>query len=177
MSRAFSTPTLLARTAIRSTPRARVVPGPGQGGVRFGSTTTAEHSTEHFPQEGFNAPFWRKLSLAAIGIALYLRIAPSSNESEQQGESTEPWLTRYIAYNLAPSAEKFKERNEKHLEAAKQYADDKLLFQEAEKPRVKRMRYLGTFDQASPNGIPVGSQADLSGLVIKSEKQDFEEGA
>jgi hypothetical protein len=34
-----------------------------------------------------------------------------------------------------------------------------------------------TFDQASPNGIPVGSQADLSGLVIKSEKQDFEEGA
>lgn len=88
---------------------------------------------------GFNAPFWRKLSLAAIGIALYLRIAPSS--TEQEGE--EPWLTRYIAYNLAPSAEKFKERNEKHLEAAKQYADDKLLFQEAEKPRVKRMRYLG----------------------------------
>jgi hypothetical protein len=44
---------------------------------------------------------------------------------------------------LAPSADKFKERNEKHLEQAKQAADDKLLFQEAEKPRVKRMRYLG----------------------------------
>lgn len=30
-----------------------------------------------------------------------------------------------------------------------------------------------TFDQASPNGIPVGSQADLTDLVIKSEKEDF----
>ncbi|GAA5831652.1 hypothetical protein JCM3766R1_004967 [Sporobolomyces carnicolor] len=164
---------MLARTGLRSAPRARAVARPVEQGVRFGSSTTAEHSTEHFPQEGFNAPFWRRLSLAAIGIALYLRIAPSSDSDN----ASEPWLTRYIAYNLAPSADKFKERNEKHLEAAKQLADDKLLFQEAEKPRVKRMRYLGTFDQASPNGIPVGSQADLSGLVIKSEKQDFEEGA
>lgn len=29
-----------------------------------------------------------------------------------------------------------------------------------------------TFDQASPNAIPVGSQADLSDLRIKSEKED-----
>jgi hypothetical protein len=89
---------------------------------------------------GFNAPFWRNLSLAAIGIALYLRIAPSTSTDDD----SEPWLTRYIAHNLNPTADKFKERNEKHLEAAKQLADDKLLFQEAEKPRVKRMRYLGS---------------------------------
>jgi hypothetical protein len=31
-----------------------------------------------------------------------------------------------------------------------------------------------TFDQASPNAIPVGSQADLSDLRIKSEKEDCE---
>lgn len=30
-----------------------------------------------------------------------------------------------------------------------------------------------TFDQASPNGIAVGSQVDLSDLIIKSERQDF----
>lgn len=30
-----------------------------------------------------------------------------------------------------------------------------------------------TFEQASPYGIAVGSQADLSDLVIKSEKDDF----
>lgn len=35
------------------------------------------------------------------------------------------------------------------------------------------LRQHSTFEQASPNGIPVGSQADLSDLVIKSEKDDF----
>ncbi|GAA5929102.1 uncharacterized protein JCM15063_004051 [Sporobolomyces koalae] len=168
MSSALRTASLLARVARPSVPQAcaRSVRG-----VRPASSHAHAESTEHFPQEGFNAPFWRKLSLAAIGLALYLRVGPSTSDD------SEPWLTRYIAHNLAPSADKFKERNEKHLEAAKLAADDKLLFQEAEKPRVKRLRYLGTFDQASPNGIPVGSQADLSGLVIKSEKQDFAEGA
>ncbi|GAA5876277.1 hypothetical protein JCM16303_007080 [Sporobolomyces ruberrimus] len=161
------------RSALRTALPSRAVARPLVG-VRFGSSHAhAESAPQHFPQEGFNAPFWRNLSLAAIGLALYLRIAPSSDSDD----SSEPWMTRYIAHNLAPSADKYKARNEKHLEAAKQLADDKLLFQEAEKPRVKRMRYLGTFDQASPNGIPVGSQADLSGLVIKSEKQDFSEGA
>ncbi|GAA5832877.1 hypothetical protein JCM5353_003738 [Sporobolomyces roseus] len=169
MSRALRTPSLLARS-IRptATPLAR------PSSIRLASSHAHSEpsSTEHFPQEGFNAPFWRNLSLAAIGLALYLRLAPSASSSDEQSE---PWLTRYIAHNLAPSADKFKARNEKHLELAKQAADDKLLFQEAEKPRIKRLRYLGTFDQASPNGIPVGSQADLSGLVIKSEKQDFAE--
>ncbi|GAA6058907.1 hypothetical protein JCM10212_002859 [Sporobolomyces blumeae] len=175
MSRALRTPSLLART-VRPSPSAAPRAPVRLAGRYASSHAAAEPSTDVFPQEGFNAPFWRRLSLAAIGLALYLRIAPSSDASED-GEPKEAWLTRYIAYNLSPSAEKFRERNEKHLELAKQAADDKLLFQEAEKPRIKRLRYLGTFDQASPNGIPVGSQADLSGLVIKSEKQDFAEDA
>lgn len=33
--------------------------------------------------------------------------------------------------------------------------------------------YYSTFDQASPNLIPVGSQADLSDLKIKQQKDDF----
>jgi len=52
-------------------------------------------------------------------------------------------VTRYIEHNLSPDADKFKARNDRHLELAKQAADDKLLFQEAERPRVRRMRYLG----------------------------------
>lgn len=35
------------------------------------------------------------------------------------------------------------------------------------------MSMSSTFEQASPNSIEVGSQADLSDLVIKSEKDDF----
>ncbi|GAA6043620.1 hypothetical protein JCM8097_008293 [Rhodosporidiobolus ruineniae] len=171
MSRAASSllrsarPAPTARTAQRfSAPR------------RHGSTAHVEAGVEEsYPQEGFNAPFWRYLAVGAVGVAVYLRAAPvhfaSKNPDADLDE--QPWLTRYIAYNLAPDADKWKARNDKHLELAKQAADDKLLFQEAEKSRMRRMRYLGTFDQASPNGIPVGSQADLSGLVIKSEKDDF----
>ncbi|GAA6023419.1 hypothetical protein JCM8202_001432 [Rhodotorula sphaerocarpa] len=128
----------------------------------------------------FNAPFWRTLSLAAIGAFLYSRLAdrsdavPSASDLAHKVEDqVPPYLTRYISHNLAPGADKYKERNEKHLELAKQAADDKLLFQEAERPRIRRLRYLGAFDQQSPNNVQVGKQADLSDLKIKSEQDDF----
>lgn len=101
---------------------------------------------------GFNAPFWRTLSLAAVGVFLYVRLADSSDKVPTPSElvdkveekvSVPPYLTRYISHNLAPDGDKYKERNEKHLELAKQAADDKLLFQEAERPRMRRLRYLG----------------------------------
>lgn len=102
---------------------------------------------------GFNAPFWRTLSIAAVGVFLYLRLAESSDKVPTPSELVDkveeavpavpPYLTRYISHNLAPDADKFKERNDKHLELAKQAADDKLLFQEAERPRMRRLRYLG----------------------------------
>ncbi|GAA5896405.1 hypothetical protein JCM6882_001005 [Rhodosporidiobolus microsporus] len=171
MSRAMSSlirsaarPSASAPRAARSTLRSR----------QASSHAHAESSSEVYPQEGFNAPFWRWLSLAGVGVFVYSRAAPVHLAPKDGADLDEqPWLTRYIAYNLAPSADKWKARNDKHLELAKEAADDKLLFQEAERSRMRRMRYLGTFDQASPNGIEVGSQADLSDLVIKSEKDDF----
>ena len=42
-----------------------------------------------------------------------------------------------------PEAGLWKARAAKHLELAKEAADDKLLFQEAERPKVRRLRYLG----------------------------------
>jgi hypothetical protein len=51
-------------------------------------------------------------------------------------------ITRYLAHHM-PESGLWKGRNEKHLELAKAAADDKLLFQEAERPRIRRMRYLG----------------------------------
>lgn len=95
---------------------------------------------------GFNAPFWRRLSLGALAVFIYLRAAPDDLPSKalDAAEDKAPaWMTRYIEHNLRPDADKFKARNERHLELAKQAADDKLLFQEAERPRVRRMRYLG----------------------------------
>ncbi|GAA5971166.1 hypothetical protein JCM11641_004169 [Rhodosporidiobolus odoratus] len=172
MSRSFAP---LLRTARPSAlPRAaarRVTPSSSS---RNASSAAHPADTEVYPQEGFNASFWWKLAVGGVAVAVYLRAAPV-HLAPKEGVDLEqqPWLTRYIAHNLAPSADKWKGRNEKHLELAKQAADDKLLFQEAEKSRIRRLRYLGTFDQASPNAIEVGSQADLSGLKIKSERDDF----
>lgn len=51
-------------------------------------------------------------------------------------------MTKYIAYHM-PEAGLWQKRSENHLDLAKSAADDKLLFQEAERPKVRRMRYLG----------------------------------
>ncbi|BGP40780.1 hypothetical protein JCM10449v2_004745 [Rhodotorula kratochvilovae] len=166
---------LLARSARPAAqPAARTAARPA---ARKASTAAHDPhaAAEHYPQEGFNAPFWRHLALGGLAVFIYLRVAPDdlAAKVEAAAEQQAPWLTRYIQHNLAPDADKFKARNDRHLELAKEAADSKLLFQEAERPRVRRMRYLGTFDQASPNGIEVGSQANLEGLVIKSEKDDF----
>ena len=93
---------------------------------------------------GFNAPFWSKLAVAGLAVALFLRISPDDLPNKiDPSHSETPYLTRYIAHNLTPQADLWKERNEKHLELAVKAADDKLLFQEAERPKVRRMRYLG----------------------------------
>ncbi|KAK4057199.1 hypothetical protein OIO90_001694 [Microbotryomycetes sp. JL221] len=145
--------------------------------ARFGSTTTSSSSEEVYPEEGFNAPFWTKLAIGGLALALVLRLAPAPPEATGQDEDADnnqaPWITRYITHNLTPATDLWKQRNERHLELSIEAANDKLLFQEAEKPKIRRLRYLGSFDQASPNLIPVGSQADLSDLVIKHEKDDF----
>jgi len=51
-----------------------------------------------------------------------------------------PWLTRVIASEMAGKADTWAERNSKHLELAAEVADTKLIFQEAERPKVWRMR-------------------------------------
>lgn len=94
---------------------------------------------------------WRNSILAALTLALFFRLNPipsvappwsSSPNTKDDKEPYIPYLTRYISFHM-PQAGLWKERNEGHLELAKLAADDKLLFQEAERPKVRRMRYLG----------------------------------
>ena len=97
---------------------------------------------------GFNAPFWSKLAVGGLAVALVLRLAPAPAEAHSQDisdaeEDNAPWITRYITHNLTPAADLWRKRNERHLELAIEAANDKLLFQEAEQPKIRRMRYLG----------------------------------
>lgn len=138
---------------------------------------------------GFNSPIWRNAALFSLALVLYYRLSPTPALKADE-EAPVSFITNYLAFHR-PEENLFKARNAKHLDLAKAAADDKLLFQEAERPKVRRMRYPGyviptfrpgrtlircenrSFEQASPNAIVVGSQTDLSDLRIKSEKEDF----
>lgn len=163
---------------------------------------------------GFNSPIWRNsIILLVAGVGFY-RVstlhgdAPSTNRSEpvdgseeeqnqhqENGKDNRPFITRYIDYYSTPS-NVWKERNERHLDYVREKAEEKLLFQDAERPPVHRFRYskwvplyypdgetqtylhfffsppslytfCSTFEQASPHRMAVGAQADLSHLKIK----------
>lgn len=58
-------------------------------------------------------------------------------------EGEKPVVTRFIEDKIMPAQDLWRSRNEKHLELAKEAAETKLLFQEAERPKVRRLRYLG----------------------------------
>ncbi|ETS61684.1 hypothetical protein PaG_04183 [Moesziomyces aphidis] len=149
------------------------------------SSSSAAAADEEYPSEGFGAPIWRYTFLGAIAAFGLYRIStlhadphPSrasssgrsapGNESEDDlhVEGQKPWLTRYIEHWTTPSSV-WKERNARHLELVKEKAEERLLFQDAERPPVHRLRYTQIFEQASPHGIGAGSQVDLSDLKIK----------
>lgn len=105
---------------------------------------------------GFNTPIWRNTILLMIGAVGIYRVStlhgdiptitrsvdPDSHDEEGQedGEDKRPFLTRYIDYYSTPSTV-WKERNERHLDAVREKAEEKLLFQDAERPPVHRFRY------------------------------------
>jgi hypothetical protein len=88
--------------------------------------------------------------------------------AQAKNEST-PLITRLLARDMAGNADVWTERNDKHLKLSAEAADTRLLFQEAERPKVFRLRSPSSFENASPHVVPVGSQADLSDLKVKSE--------
>lgn len=115
---------------------------------------------------GFGGAFWRNSVIAlVVSYAAYkasIAFTPAAQGSDlnvehdptatptEADDKNMPWLTRYIAYHL-PREGLWKERNAKHLELTVKQAEDQLLVQEAQKPAVRRFRYTGMFEQASPN--------------------------
>ena len=92
--------------------------------------------------------------MVGLASAVLLRVSPSSVPDAVDGSASEtPYLTRYIEYNLTPEAGLWQRRNDKHLDLAVDAANDKLLFQEAERPKVRRLRYLGSVSVRSRAGV------------------------
>ncbi|BGP25254.1 NADH-ubiquinone oxidoreductase [Rhodotorula toruloides] len=164
---------LLPRTAARRAPARRVQQLASRRPASTHAHSAAE--TEYYPPETFNKPFWRNLSLIAVGTFLYSRYAPDDalqKVEDAVDERTPNWLSRYLSHNFGVDGSQYKERNDEHIQLVKKQADAKLLTQSATKPVMNRIRYVGSFEQASPYNIEIGSQADLSDLIVKSAKDD-----
>ena len=65
-------------------------------------------------------------------------VSPGGHDSAATSADA-PLVTRLIA-RYTPSAKVWTERNDRHLELVRDAAEEKLLFQEAERPRVWRWR-------------------------------------
>ncbi|WOO82640.1 uncharacterized protein LOC62_04G006122 [Vanrija pseudolonga] len=127
----------------------------------------------------FDAKWATRALLVSAAVLLwpYLPERPTSAASpslapaaaEKEATSAPSFITRAIASGTKEDAENWAKRNDQHLALTREQADEKILVQEAERPKVWRMRYPSSFEQASPHGIPVGSQADLSDLKVKSD--------
>ncbi|KAF8891661.1 hypothetical protein BD779DRAFT_1512339 [Infundibulicybe gibba] len=120
-----------------------------------------EHDSTQYPREGFSGPIWRNtvlLSLLAVGCYKY---APEPSE--------DVYLTRWIAMYTAPR-DLWLELNAKHTAMQQEVSDTTILLSDAKKPRVHRYRYPQSFEQVSPFLAPVGMDVDLSGLVVKGDR-------
>ena len=104
-----------------------------------------------FTTTAFLSPPWRNtliLITASVLIYPYLpspskqslspSLSPEAHASTSNSET--PLVTRLLA-KYTPDAKTTYERNDKHLELSAEKAGERLLFQEAERPRVHRMRF------------------------------------
>ncbi|KAF9451251.1 hypothetical protein P691DRAFT_663632, partial [Macrolepiota fuliginosa MF-IS2] len=108
----------------------------------------------------FATPFWRNaLILAGLAVVAY-KYAPEPGDNV--------YLTRWIAMYTTP-AEQWLELGAKNTAQKEVVAENTRLTVSAKSPPVHRYRYPQSFEQASPFLVGVGTQADLSDLVVKSK--------
>ncbi|RXK34838.1 hypothetical protein M231_07900 [Tremella mesenterica] len=111
-----------------------------------------EESSDVYTTESFLSPAWRNtFILIAASLVIYPYLpspaktpaSPSTSPeafSRTAQDSNAPLVTRLMA-RITPEAEVWTKRNDKHLELTKEMAEQRLLFQEAERPKIWRMRY------------------------------------
>lgn len=100
----------------------------------------------------FSGPWITAGALFALSVAAYnflpapkdVVASPTLDNStlvKEADNASVPWLTRFLAKNLAGSAERNEKYNDKHLALTADAADQKLLFNDAEQPKVRRLKY------------------------------------
>ncbi|CAO3680700.1 unnamed protein product [Umbelopsis vinacea] len=151
--------------ALRILARSRILPSTRQTiSRRSYATEHVKHAGDEpkFQPETFGSNVWRNTMFAVIAGLVWYRVDQHITTS---GEDKHP-ITKWVEYHMTSAAENDRVAAE-HLDQAVTKAEDKLLFQEAKRSPVYRMRYPEAFERASPHALSVGSQADLSDLQVK----------
>ncbi|CAO1617054.1 unnamed protein product [Sympodiomycopsis kandeliae] len=161
-----------------------------RGAAETSSSGSGSQGAEEdvYTHESFATPFWRNtalLLLVTIGAYRFSQVhadphpsrASSSgtsapgNESEDshhhelQGDNR-PFLTRYLEnWKNAPSS--YSEKAAEYLEWSRRKAEMKMLFQEAERPPVHRLRFPQRLENESPHCRTPGDSVDFSNVIVK----------
>ncbi|GAA97397.1 uncharacterized protein L969DRAFT_87342 [Mixia osmundae IAM 14324] len=153
------------------------------------ASTSVAHPEEHIEpssgrSEDFSAPIWRYTALAAVGGFLWyhysLRFSPALNEDDREpGEIYEderkPFISRWLAYHSPDASQDVKTKSVARLAWIMNESDQQILLQSARRPRMRAIRYPAAFEQASPNGLIVGNQVDMTGIKFRPEHAVFDQ--
>ncbi|KAF9175195.1 hypothetical protein BGX21_008001 [Mortierella sp. AD011] len=146
----------LCRAGVAATRSTRVIQ------KRFGS-----HATHNGPEapptnEGFTSDGFKVILIGAIGMIALSRL---DEHLTKQGEEKHPF-TRYIEYYMR-SEEESNRLNAQHMKLAKQNADDKILFDGAQRPPKVQLRCPDLLSNASGKRIESGTNVNVTHIVAK----------
>ncbi|EJU04231.1 hypothetical protein DACRYDRAFT_114601 [Dacryopinax primogenitus] len=117
-------------------------------------------------EESFFTPFWRNITiLGALGYAAYL-FMPTAKPGEKN-------MFTDLLTNQGNSNEEGLNQIETRVSFANAQAEHKKDADEVERPPIHRFRSKTSFELQSPFLVPVGSQADMSNVKVKTWEDSY----
>ncbi|CAO3651367.1 unnamed protein product [Cunninghamella echinulata] len=127
------------------------------------ASEASKSAGEEFPAETFGTSAWRNTAIVVALGAVWYNVDESISNAGNKNV-----ITKWIENLMTPSDENDK-INEGYLNNSNKLAEYRLIYQEAQRPPIYRMRYPESFDRASPRALTAGNQADLSDLKIRND--------
>ncbi|KAI8330064.1 hypothetical protein BC941DRAFT_441413 [Chlamydoabsidia padenii] len=128
-----------------------------------GYATVKQTTAEEFPAETFATSAWKKAAaVVALGAVVY-------NVDQSMAKSgSKNVITQWVELVMTPT-EKNNQVNEAFYTNSQNMADYRLVYQEAQRAPIHRMRYPESFERASPRALTAGAQMDLSDVKVRSD--------
>ncbi|CAO3597044.1 unnamed protein product [Absidia cylindrospora] len=127
------------------------------------ASQASKKAGEEFPAETFGTSAWKKTAIVVALGAVWYNVDQSLAKSGNKNI-----VTKWVEFVMTPSDEN-NDINESFYSHSQNLADYRLVYQEAQRAPIHRMRYPESFERASPRALTAGSQMDLSDVKIRSD--------